>query len=70
MLLENEIYKDDENMIIDECLTFIIGSTQTTSNLITTAMYWSTRFVDLRSKIKEEIKKVTKKDSFAHLKGQ
>ena len=31
LLLEDEMFKDNEKYMIDECLTFMIASTQTTS---------------------------------------
>lgn len=31
LLLQDDLYKNDEEMIVDECIAFLIGSTQTTS---------------------------------------
>ena len=43
-------------MMIDECATFMIAATQTTTILVYNALYFFTAFPEVRSKILEESK--------------
>jgi len=38
ILLQDDLFKNDLEMIIDECMTFFIAGTQTTFNQITTTL--------------------------------
>jgi cytochrome P450 len=55
ILLEDEMFKNDEEVIIDECITFMIASSQTTSLLISNALFYLTQKEDIRQKIMKEI---------------
>lgn len=39
MLLEDELFKHQEEYMVDECLSFMLAGTQTTTLLITNATY-------------------------------
>ena len=44
ILLQDELFKDNEEVMIDECITFMFAATQTTSILIDNAIYFLTRY--------------------------
>ena len=49
------MYKDNETMIMDECLTFIGAATQTTTFLLTNIVYYLTKNPDVKAKLMEEL---------------
>ena len=55
-LLGDEIFKNDESMIMDECLNFIGAATQTTSFLTTNLLYYLIKNPEVKAKLQEEIK--------------
>jgi cytochrome P450 len=40
MLLQDELFRGDDEYIVDECLTFMAAATQTTTILISNAIYY------------------------------
>ena len=44
LLLEDELFKDDIGMMIDECSTFMLASTQTTAMQLFFAIYYLVRY--------------------------
>ena len=54
-LLSDDMYKDNEKMIMDECLTFIGAATQTTTILLTNIVYYLTKNPDVKAKLMKEL---------------
>jgi hypothetical protein len=55
-LLEEEVFKHDEELIIDECLALIIGGALTVSAADTnTLIYLNVHNKDARTKLEKEI---------------
>lgn len=55
-LLGDELFKENETIMIDEILTFIGASTQTTSLLLTNVLYFLSKSQDVKDKCMQEIK--------------
>ena len=55
-LLGDELFKKEEGLIMDECMTFIGAATQTTTFLITNILYYLTKNPKMREKALNEIK--------------
>lgn len=66
LLLTVDIFKDNDVLIIDECVAFMIASTNATSLLIANTIYYLTQFEKEGHilKVREELQKVFKRDSF------
>jgi cytochrome P450 len=56
LLLSDELYKDNDKMMLDECPTFIGAATQTTTFLITNCCYYLTKNPEVRAKLLSELK--------------
>jgi cytochrome P450 len=54
-LLSDEMFKDNVDMILDECMTFIGAATQTTSFLINNALYYLMKNPEVMKKLKHEL---------------
>lgn len=67
MLLTIDNFKNDDKMILDECVAFMIASTNATSLLISNTLYYLTQFPGHIEKIREEFKRVFKRDNFQNL---
>eukprot|EP00350_Pseudokeronopsis_sp_OXSARD2_P005996 CAMPEP_0170542216 /NCGR_PEP_ID=MMETSP0211-20121228/1713_1 /TAXON_ID=311385 /ORGANISM="Pseudokeronopsis sp., Strain OXSARD2" /LENGTH=141 /DNA_ID=CAMNT_0010845211 /DNA_START=676 /DNA_END=1101 /DNA_ORIENTATION=+ len=55
ILLQDDLFKDDVEMIIDECVTFFLAGTQTTFNSITTTLAHTIKRPFIREKMLAEI---------------
>ena len=55
VLLTDDLFKDDEELMKDEISTFILASTQTTSALLTNLLYYQEFIPNIRSKLIKEI---------------
>ena len=66
LLLTVDLFKNNDDMIIDECVAFMIASTNATSLLIANTVYYLTQFEKEGHlvKIMDEFKKVFKRNSF------
>jgi len=42
LLLADELFKDKDQYIVDECLTFMLAATMTTTMLISNSVYYLT----------------------------
>jgi len=42
LLLSDNLFKDKEDYMVDECLTFMLAATMTTTMLISNAIYYLT----------------------------
>jgi cytochrome P450 len=41
-MLEDELFKNSEVMMIDECITFLLAGTQTTATLVQNVLFYLT----------------------------
>jgi len=55
-LLSDDMYKDNDKMMMDECLTFIGAATQTTTFLLSNVVYYLMKNPEVLIKAKAEIK--------------
>lgn len=60
ILLEDEMFRDNDQMIVDECITFLFAGSQTTSLLLQNAFFRLTQNNDCNEKVREEITKNSK----------
>ncbi|CDW89465.1 cytochrome p450 [Stylonychia lemnae] len=69
LLLTLDLFKNDDKMILDECVGFMIASTNATSLLISNTIYYLTQFKAQGhlNQIRGEFKKVFKRDNFQDL---
>ena len=56
MLVTDELYKDNTEMIIDECITFMFAATQTTSILVGETLFRLTQDKEILQKVRSEMK--------------
>ena len=42
LLLEDEVFNTNEELLVDECTTFMFGSTSTSTSLISNVLYYVT----------------------------
>jgi cytochrome P450 len=61
------MFNKSDEMMIDECITFMLAATQTTTLLITNALYFITKDSDVIKKIINELKTKLKRESFQGL---
>lgn len=55
ILISDELFKDDIEMIIDECLTFFLAGTQTTSALVGNTIANAMNHPDVMKKVVDEL---------------
>jgi cytochrome P450 len=55
-LLGDDLFKGDEGLIINECMTFIGAATQTTTFLLTNIVYYLTKNPEIRDRALNEIR--------------
>jgi cytochrome P450 len=58
ILLSDDLFKNDIEMIIDECLTFFLAGTQTTSALVGNTIALAMKHPEVLKKIIAEMKQV------------
>jgi len=68
ILLQDELFKDDIEMIIDECLTFFLAGTLTTFNSVTTTMTQAIKQPVIAHRMQEEVKNFLKSQHHDSLK--
>jgi cytochrome P450 len=56
MMLNDEIFKNSNDSILNECLNVIGATTQTMAFLVTNSCYYLTKNPDIRNKLIAEIK--------------
>mmetsp|Transcript_48085 Transcript_48085/g.35284 ORF Transcript_48085/g.35284 Transcript_48085/m.35284 type:complete len:253 (-) Transcript_48085:532-1290(-) len=57
-LIQDDVFKDDDDMKIDECNSFMIASSGTTMRVIARLIYFSTRYEEVSRKIRQEFQDV------------
>ena len=67
LLLTDELFMNDEAMVTDECITFLGAATQTTTLMITNAMYYFITNRDILEKARSEIKNILKVTDLSNL---
>jgi cytochrome P450/NADPH-cytochrome P450 reductase len=55
-LLNDEMYMNDDKMMMDECMTFIGAATQTTTFLLSNVVYYMMKNPEVLAKARAEIK--------------
>lgn len=64
MLLTVDTFMYDDKMILDECVAFMIASTNATSLLISNTLYYLIQYKGHLEKIRGEFEKVFKRKTF------
>ncbi len=64
LLIEDEVFKDQDTYILDECITFMLASTITTTLLITNSIYYFTKHPEILKKMRDEFTSLTGLPSF------
>ncbi len=57
-MLKVDYFKDHDELVLDLSLGFLFGSTQSTTNVSTNALMYITKDINLRDKLREEMKTV------------
>ena len=60
LLLTDELFTNKDDMIIDECINFIVAATQTTSQLISNTLYYFTVNQDKLELARKEVNSILK----------
>eukprot|EP00347_Sterkiella_histriomuscorum_P011321 403372900 len=55
LLLTDDLFKDDESLIVDECCTFLFAATQTTASTVSNALFYLTQNTQIRDSLRKEI---------------
>ncbi|CDW78703.1 cytochrome family subfamily polypeptide 55 precursor [Stylonychia lemnae] len=58
MLLQDDLFKDNESLMIDECCTFMLAATQTTTTTLSNLFFYLTKYDSIRTKLRNEIKDI------------
>ncbi|CDW83922.1 cytochrome p450 [Stylonychia lemnae] len=58
LLLSDDLYQQDDELMKDEISTFMLASTQTTATLITNTLYYYEQLPDVKVKLRNELSKV------------
>lgn len=64
MLLTQDMFKNNDKMILDECVAFMIASTNATSLLISNTIYYLVQKKGHLEKIRAEFEHVFQRKSF------
>lgn len=57
ILLNDEIFANDDAMVIDECITFQMAATQTTSTTISNLIFYVTQQPKIKDRVVKEVEK-------------
>lgn len=62
-MLEDELFKGDDEKVVDECLTFILAATMTTAMLTSNSIYYLTQnsdtaLIKLRTELSQQVQKI------------
>ena len=55
VLINDELYSQDESLMIDECVTFFVGATHSTTITVANALFFLTLHQDIRETLLQEI---------------
>ena len=55
IMLGDELFAQSDEMIVDECATFMLAGTMTSSILFSNEMYNVTRYADKRQALRKEV---------------
>lgn len=55
ILLEDELFKNDDNIMVDECFTFMGGTTQPTAINLGNILFRLTQYPEIKAKVREEM---------------
>ncbi|CDW83902.1 cytochrome family subfamily polypeptide 55 precursor [Stylonychia lemnae] len=62
LLLQDDLFKDNESLMVDECCTFMLAATQTTSTALSNLLFYLTKHDVIRANLRNEIKEVFGKE--------
>jgi cytochrome P450 len=63
ILLNDELFKSEPEMIVDECVTFMVAATQTTQSLIANTLYYFIMKPEFPNKVRKELSEILFKTS-------
>ncbi|CDW76171.1 cytochrome family subfamily polypeptide 55 precursor [Stylonychia lemnae] len=58
LLLQDDLFKDNDNLIIDECCTFMLAATQTSTTAVSNLLFYLTKYDSIRANLRNEIKDI------------
>jgi cytochrome P450 len=64
LMLSDELFKGQDTYMIDECLTFMLAATMTTTLLISNAIYYLTANKDKLERLRSEMLTQLKRENF------
>ncbi len=67
LLLNDELFKDKETILVDECLTFMIAATQTTLTALATIIKHTMIDDRIRESLRKNLKEHLKHENFLNL---
>ncbi|CDW89796.1 cytochrome family subfamily polypeptide 55 precursor [Stylonychia lemnae] len=62
LLLQDEIFKDNDSLIADECITFMLASTQSITSALSNLIFYVTRDQQICTKVRNEISEIIGKN--------
>ncbi len=65
ILLNDDLFKDNESIMVDECITFMRAGITTSSTMMSNALFYLTRHTEIRDKLREELKVTLNVDSLS-----
>lgn len=66
-MVNDEVFRDSDTYILDECITFMLAATMTTTLLITNSIYYLAKYPDVAKKLRTEIARVAQQSDFSKL---
>lgn len=70
MMVQDELFKDQEEYVLDECISFIIAATLNNTQMITNSIYYLTKCQDKLAKLRREIVNAAGRNSFKGLSSE
>ena len=64
IMLQDELYRDDLERMVDECVTFMFAASQTTGIMVTETLFRFIQNRDILQKVKKELCEVLKRNDF------
>lgn len=59
-MVDDEVFNTSDTYILDECITFMLAATMTTTLLITNSIYYLAKYPDVAKKLRSEISMAAK----------
>ncbi|CDW89828.1 cytochrome p450 4f12 [Stylonychia lemnae] len=58
MLLQDDLFKDNDSLMVDECSTFMLAATQTTTTALSNLFFYLTKNETVKTNVRNEIKDI------------